>query len=54
MSNAFKAFREARSRRYAAELFEVPHLHPQRLLRTAQDELLKNKDRRTMFTPEQD
>ena len=54
MQNAFKAFCEGRSQCYAAELFGVPHLYLQRFLRTGQDKPLKNKDRRTVFTPEQD
>ena len=54
MQNAFKAFREGRTQCCAAELFGVPHLYLQRLLRAGQYKPLKNKGRRTMFTPEQD
>ena len=50
MQNDFKAFREGRSQCYAAELFRVPHLYLQRFLRTGQDNPLKNKDCRTMFS----
>ena len=52
MQNNFKGFRKGRSQCYAVELFGVPHLYLQRFLRTGQDKPLKNKDRRTMFTPE--
>ena len=54
IQNDFKAFREGRTKRYAAELFGAPHLYLQRFLRTGQDKQLKNEGRRTMFTPEQD
>ena len=54
MQNAFKALREGRSQCYAAELIGVPHLYLQRFLRTGQDKPLKNKDRRTMFSSEQE
>ena len=54
MQNDFNAFREGRSQCYTAELFGVPHLYLKRFLRTGQDKTLKNKDRRTMFSSEQD
>ena len=54
MQNAIKAFCEGRSQCYATELFGVAHLGLQQLLRTGQDKPLKNKRRRTIFTPEQD
>ena len=54
MQNDLKAFREERCQCYAVELFGVPHLYLQRFLRTGQDKLLKNKDRRTMFSSEQE
>ena len=54
MQNDFKGFREGRSQCYAVELFGVPHLYLQRFLQTGQDKPLKNKDRRTMFSSEQD
>ena len=54
MQNAINTFREGRSQCYAVELFGVPHLYLQRFLRTGQDIPLKNKDRRTMFSSEQD
>ena len=54
MKNDFKGFREGTSQCYAAELFGVPHLYLQRFLGTGQYKPLKNKGRRTMFTPEED
>ena len=54
MQNDFKGFREGRNQCYAVELFGVPHLYLQRCLRTGQDKTLKNKDRRTKFSSEQD
>ena len=54
MQKDFKRLREGRSQCYAAELFGVPNLYLQRFLRTGQDKPLKNKDRRTMFSSEQD
>ena len=54
MQNDFKVFCEGRSQCYAVELFGVPHLYLQRFLRTGQDTPLKNKDRRTMLSLEQD
>ena len=54
MQNDFKGFREGSSQCYAVELSGVPHLYFQRFLRTDQGKPLKNKGRRTMFTPEQD
>ena len=53
MQDDFEAFSEEWSQCYAAELFGV-HLFLQRFLRTGHDKPLKNKGRRTMFTPEQD
>ena len=52
MQNAFKAYREGRSQMLCCRLVAVPHSNLQRCLRTGQDKLLKNKNRRTMFTPE--
>ena len=54
MQNDFKGFREGTSQCYAVELFVVPHLYLQRFLRTGQDKPLENKNRRTMFSSEQD
>ena len=54
IQNDFKGFRERRTQCYVVELFGVPHLYLQRFLRTGQDKPLKNKDRRTMFSSEQD
>ena len=54
MQNDYKAFREGRSQCYTAELFGVPHLYLQRILRTGQVKPLKSKSRQTTFTPEQD
>ena len=54
MQNDFKGFREGRSQCYTVEFFGVPHLYLQRFLRTGQDKPLKNKDRRTFFSSEQD
>ena len=54
MQDDFRAFREGRSQCYTAELFGVPHLYQQQFLRTGHDKPLKNKGRRTMFTPQQD
>ena len=51
--NDFKGFREGRSQCNAVELFGVPHLYLQRFLRTGQDKPLKNKDRRTKFSSEE-
>ena len=50
MQNDIKGFREGRSQCYAVELFGIPHLYLQRFFRTGQDNPLKNKDRRTMFS----
>ena len=54
MQRDFKGFCERRSQCYDVELFGVPQLYLQRLLRTGQDKPLKNEGRRTMFTPELD
>ena len=52
MQKDFKGFREGRNQCYTVELFEIPHLYLQRFHRTGQDKPLKNKDRRTISTPE--
>ena len=54
MQNDFKGLRDGRSQCYAVELFGVPLLDLQRFLRTGQDKPLKNKDRRSTFSSEQD
>ena len=54
MQSDFKGFRVGRSQCYAVELFGVPHLYLQRFLRTGQDKSLKNENRRTVFSSEQD
>ena len=54
MQKAFKEFCEGRSICCSAELSGVPHSCLQRCLRTGQDKPLKNENRRTVFSSEQD
>ena len=54
LQSAFNIFCKGNNQCCAAELFGVPHSCLEQCLQTGQDKPLKNKDRRTISTLEQD